>query len=133
MSNQLLEGLVNQSEIRPKPPHPISAVGTYIGPITTRKHCWESRGIEQDIFNDIILPEIKDYLQGILESAPSEDRLTISLYMIGKSPLKASPTITFISENESYREKARKAVKMSNVLSPHPKFKTAQIARDPGF
>jgi hypothetical protein len=133
MSSQLLEALVNLSELRPKPPHPIAFFGAYIGPIDLHNHCWEATGILRDQFHNKIHSEIKDYLQVFFGSVPSEDRITVSFYMVGKSPQTAAPTVMFISENSDYRKDARKAIKASDIIVQYSGYKTAQLAKDPGF
>jgi hypothetical protein len=133
MSSELLNSLVNLSDLRPKPPHPIACIGAYIGPIDAKNYCWEIKSALRDQCQTQIYVEIQKYLEDHFGSVPNEDRITISFYMIGKSPQAASPTILFISENSEYRKDARKAIKTSGILSHYPGFKTAHSAKDPGF
>ncbi len=122
MGSNLLEALVNLSELRPKPPHPIAFFGAYIGPINIHNHCWEVKSILRDQFHSEIYPEIKNCLQDSFGSVPSEDRITVSFYMIGKSPQTAAPTVMVISENLDHRKNAIKAIIAIGIMSQYPGF-----------
>jgi hypothetical protein len=133
MSSELLQSLVNLSGLRPKPPHPIACIGAYIGRMDAKNYCWEIKSTLRDECQTQLYAEIENCLQGHFGSIPNADRITISFYMIGKSPQTAFPTIVFISENAELRKNARKALKSSEILSHYPAFKTAHSVKDPGF
>jgi hypothetical protein len=132
MSDGLLDSLLNVSDLRPKPPHPIACVGAYIGPMDSKNYCWEVQSTLRRQCQTQIYTEIQSHLEDHFGSVPSQDRITISFYMIGKSPQTASPTVLFISENSECRKNARKAIKTSRILSHYPgsRPRTRQRIRD---
>jgi hypothetical protein len=133
MSGELLQSLVNLSGLRPKPPHPVACIGAYIGRMDAKNYCWEIKSTLRGECQTQLYAQIQDCLQDYFGSVPNTDRITISFYMIGKSPQTAAPTIVFISENCELRKNARKVFKASDILSHYPAFKTAHSAKDPGF
>ncbi|KAF1994119.1 hypothetical protein P154DRAFT_39620 [Amniculicola lignicola CBS 123094] len=109
MTEQLLEALVNLSEIRPRPPHPISSFGCYIGPLNPSDprlfhlidHCWQATGTIRERFQ-VIRRKISDHLQSCPGTSTQDCRVIISLYMIGRTPQTAAPTVLLISKDADY-------------------------------
>lgn len=132
MTSQLLEALVTHS-LRPRVQQHPDCVGKYIGSINFPNHCWAAKGPVRNRFYSELKPEILRHLDGWFGSVSSEDSVTLSVYMIGKTQKTAAPTVLFISENDCYRKEARRVIKDSGILRQHPGFKTAHISKDPGW
>jgi len=133
MTSQFLEALVARGSLRQCVQQPPECFGKYIGSINFANHCWVAKGSIRERFYSELKPEILRHLDGWFGSVSSEDWVTLSVYMIGKTEKTASPTVLFVSENDRYRKGARKVIKDSGILKQYPGFKTAHISKDPGW
>lgn len=91
---------------------------------------WEAIGPALEVFL-IVAPRIKAYLDNALE--PISSRVTWSMYMIGRAPNLASPSIMFFCEVPGHRREARNTIKESGILNGYPGIKTGDLPRPPGF
>lgn len=95
-----------------------------------QKKCWEAVGPARAAFLTLGL-ELKDYLDNNTESRPGSEKVTFSIYMIGRSKARASPTILFCSEDSRSRKTAHEAVKQSGLMERYPGIRTATALRAP--
>jgi hypothetical protein len=110
-----------------------SSVGRPVAPFGRRRFCWEAKGSHRIKFVQEIRPKIIELLESYLASNPGTDRVTLSLYMVGRSTPTAKPTIMIISRNEELRRGARKTIKESEILShQYPGYGTEYVNKDPG-
>lgn len=110
-------------------PSPESSIGRFICRIG-RQQCWEAKGPAREAFK-ILAPRIKRHLEQSIE--PLSSWVTWSIYMIGKDPENATPTLLFCSEVASHRKEVRNAIKESNLLDAFPGVKTGHMPRPPDF
>jgi hypothetical protein len=103
----------------------------YVGPLYDGYYCWEAKESFRHIFLELA-PRIKTHLDNCCESIPSSDRVSFSLYAVGKSQNSAVPTIIFFCMDASQAKKARNLTKHSGLLKAYPEIKTAHSDRDPG-
>jgi hypothetical protein len=130
MTERIVDAL---RSLRTNPPQPAASFGNCIGHIDNSALCWELVGELREQFDQEIFPKVRSHLETIFESGQRGECLTISVYLIGKAEKSARPTLLFISRCSRTRKDARAAIRNSNILSPFPAFKTAEIARDPGL
>jgi hypothetical protein len=95
-----------------------------------QKKCWEAVGPARAAFLTLG-PELKDYLDKNTEPRPGEEKVTFSIYMIGRSKARASPTIIFCSEDDRSRKTAHDAVKQSGLMERYPGIRAATAPRAP--
>ncbi|KAH8777894.1 hypothetical protein F5883DRAFT_390799, partial [Diaporthe sp. PMI_573] len=74
---------------------------------------WEAIGPARDAFHDIA-PRIKRYLEDSVE--PISSRVTWSMYMVGRAPSQASPSIIICCDVLWHRRHIRQIVKESGIL-----------------
>jgi hypothetical protein len=110
-----------------------SSVGRPVSSFGRRRFCWEAKGSHRVKFIQEIRPKIIDLLESHLASNPGTDRVTLSLYMVGRSTSAAKPTIMIISRNGELRKGVRKTIKESEILShQYPEYGTEYVNKDPG-
>lgn len=109
--------------------NPEASVGLYIGK-AGRESVWEAIGPARDVFNRIA-PSIKAILESAVE--PISSRVIWSMYMIGKAPISAAPSIIFCCEVLEHRREVRNTIKKSGILSAYPGIKTGHMPRPPDF
>ncbi len=111
-------------------PEPTLSVGRQIGKLGSKELCWEAVGSAREAFTKIC-PRIKEHLESGVETVSSW--VTWSMYMIGKAPEHASPTILFCCEISAHRKLVRKVIKESGILDKYPGIKTGHASRPPDF
>ncbi|EGX91776.1 peptidase (PNG1) [Cordyceps militaris CM01] len=111
-------------------PEPTLSVGRKIGKFGGKELCWEAVGPARESFVKIS-PRIKEHLENGVEAVSSW--VTWSMYMIGKSPELACPTIVFCCEVPAHRKLVRDVIKDSGLLDKYPGIKTGHTSRPPDF
>jgi hypothetical protein len=90
-----------------------------IGP----NRCWEATGPAK-IKYDEVFHHIKSLLESqgefLGEGIPVRSCLLFDLYIIGRTPKFARPTIIFSSENKIQRQRAQKHLRESGILNAYP-------------
>lgn len=109
--------------------NPEKSVGRYIGK-DKWVHIWEATGPAREAFNSVA-PRIKDYLDRAVE--PISSRVTWSMYMVGRAPNIASPSIIFCCEVLGHRREVQNTIKESGILNSYPGIRTGHLPRQPGF
>lgn len=109
--------------------NPERSIGRYIGK-AGRDNVWDAVGPARDVFNKIA-PIIKAHLESVVE--PISSRVIWSMYMIGKAPSSAAPSIIFCCEVLEHRREVRNAIKESDILNRYPGIKTGHMPRPPDF
>lgn len=92
--------------------------------------CWEVKGPAKEAFRSIS-PLIKDHLEKSAEIVSSW--VTWSVYMLGKTPETAVPTILFCGDVRADREELRNVIKESRILDRYSGFKTGHARHPPAF
>ncbi|OAA73484.1 peptidase (PNG1) [Cordyceps fumosorosea ARSEF 2679] len=110
-------------------PEPTLSVGRQIGKFG-KELCWEAVGPARDAFKRMC-PRIKEHLESGVETVSSW--VTWSMYMIGKTPELACPTILFCCEVSAHRKLVRNVIKESGILDKYPGIKTGHASRPPDF
>lgn len=112
--------------------NPEHSLGPYLGRNKwTRDKFWEAIGPAREAFHEIA-PKIKQYLEDTVE--PISSRVTWSMYMVGRAPAQASPSIIFCGEVLFDRRHVREIIKESGILDDYPPgIKTGHLPRPPGF
>lgn len=95
---------------------PEASTGNFITTIGRQK-CYEASGPAHTAFL-AISQDIKRFLDTNTE--PTPHWVTWSIYMIGRQPETAVPTIIFCCEDEPYRRKIRDAVRDDGLLAKYP-------------
>ena len=109
-------------------------VGEYIGTIgRSGNHCWEATDSLRAFFYTEIHSKIVERLDGLVGSLSTEKSIVVTLYMIGKRPNTAAPTVLFVSENDKHSRNARKLIKECGILKEHHGWKTSQAFKDPAW
>lgn len=111
----------------------LKPVGKYVGSLGIVNRCWEANDLVRDHFYTHIKPEISRQLDGLFGSVSTRDCIVVTLYMIGRRSFTATPTVLFVSENDSHRKDARKLIKESGILNQYRGWKTAHASKDPGW
>ncbi|KAK4169588.1 PNG1 with de-n-glycosylation function [Cladorrhinum sp. PSN259] len=93
-------------------------------------NCWEAMGPAREVFNEIA-PDIKEYLDRSVE--PISTWVTWSIYMFGKTPKTANPTIVFCCEVAAHRKEVKNIIADSGLLDGYRGLKTAHMPRAPDF
>jgi hypothetical protein len=114
-----------------KSPEKSPSLGDPVGQIGRSKLCFDAVGEPKELYERTIETQITNYLNKHFSSVPGNDRVTLSLYMVGQSEETAVPTIIFIAKSQKTRKEARKAMKDCNVLARFPAFQTEYLRRDP--
>ncbi|KAK8044206.1 hypothetical protein PG993_004230 [Apiospora rasikravindrae] len=103
-----------------------SSTGRYLGSLRVsvrRLDYWEAVGLAREEFTEVIQPNLISYLrENSAEISTSTCMLNLSLFMMGRSPLKTKPTIMFVSEDKKVRKEALNLAKKSDVLLEYPGF-----------
>ena len=94
--------------------------------------CWEPIGPAKEKFDEIS-HQIKSLLDSrgeyLSEGVCVRRLLIFEMYMIGRSEELAKPTIIFSSENKTQRQRARKLVRESGILSGCPGIGLGESSR----
>ena len=106
-------------------------LGDPVGHIGPSKFCFDAVGEPKELYERTIETQITNYFNKHFSSVPGNDRITLSLYMVGQSEKTAVPTIIFVAKSQKTRKESRKAMKDRNVLSRFPAFQTEYLRRDP--
>jgi peptide-N4-(N-acetyl-beta-glucosaminyl)asparagine amidase len=110
-------------------PNPELSIGRFISKYG-KVSCWETKGPAREAFDDVA-PKIKDYLERSVE--PISRWVTWSIYMFGKTPNNASPTIMFCCEVAVHRKEVRNIVLESGLLDGYRGIKTGHMPKAPDF
>jgi hypothetical protein len=115
-------------------PDPHLSIGAKCNPLSGNE-CWKAIGPAEALFALIFQP-IKDLLDARVDELEEGEPvaghiLLFDLYMIGKSPATARPTLLFTCRTSKRRKRAIKFVKESGLLKPHPKIALAESAVPP--
>lgn len=112
--------------------NPELSVGPYLGRNRwSRFKFWEAIGPARDAFHQMA-PRIKQCLEDSVE--PISSRVAWSMYMVGKAPSQASPSIIFCCEVSWYRRHIRDIINESRILDDYPSgIKTGHMRRLPKF
>ncbi|KAK4461477.1 hypothetical protein QBC42DRAFT_92694 [Cladorrhinum samala] len=105
------------------------SIGRFIKKIG-KINCWEATGPAREAFNNIA-PRIRHHLEREVE--PISSWVTWSIYMFGKVPKHANPTIVFCCEVSAHRKEVKDIVMESGLLDGYPGIKTAHMPRAPDF
>ncbi|KAI1130747.1 hypothetical protein F5Y10DRAFT_107492 [Nemania abortiva] len=104
-------------------PYAETSAGRYRGRLEGRLECWEANGPARDIFNGELDTKIKDY---IVTNLPESDSfIEFSLFMVGRTQLRTSPTVLLVSNDKPRRKAAFEAIKTSGILEQYPGFQIA--------
>jgi hypothetical protein len=94
--------------------------------------CWEPIGPAKEKFDEIS-HQIKSLLDSrgeyLSEGVCVRRLLIFELYMIGRTAELAKPTIIFSSENKTQRQRAKKLVRESGILSGYPGMGLGESSR----
>lgn len=98
-----------------------------------RYKCWNVRGKSPA---DMVWRSVSQLIRSLLEEKYEHldargSELLIEIYMIGKRPASASPTVVFSCENKCARQKAIELVDKQSILRNHPGVRMAQSSRLP--
>lgn len=111
-----------------------SKVGRKIGTIDRSGNlCWEATDSLRALFYTEIHPKIVERLDGLVGSLSTEKSIVVTLYMIGKRPNTAAPTVLFVSEDDKHSRNARRLIKECGILKRHHGWKTSQAFKDPAW
>ncbi|KAK4221172.1 hypothetical protein QBC38DRAFT_505122 [Podospora fimiseda] len=110
-------------------PDPERSVGRFVKRFG-KVSCWEATGPARDAFNEIA-PDIKEYLDRCVE--PISAWVTWSVFMFGKSPKTANPTIVFCCEVATHRKEVKNIIIESGLLDGYQGLKTAHMPQAPDF
>ncbi|KAK7943523.1 uncharacterized protein PG986_012636 [Apiospora aurea] len=101
-----------------------SSIGRYLGSLrissVRRVDYWDAVGRAREEFIEVIRPQLIKYLEA--EISTSNSIVNLSLFMIGKPPLKTKPTVMFVSEDKKVRKEALDLVKKSHFPLDYPGF-----------
>jgi hypothetical protein len=112
-------------------PDPHLSIGTKCNRMGSNE-CWEATGPAQELFAQIS-QSVGDLLNArvddIEEGEPVAGHiLTFGMYMIGKGPRTARPTLIFTCQRPKPRRRAIKFIKESEILKNYPKIALAESA-----
>jgi hypothetical protein len=95
-----------------------------------QNECWEAIGPAKALFTEIAqsVAKLLDDRMDELEEGESVavDILTFGMYMIGKTPNSAQPTLLFTCQSQTPRRRAIKFIKESSILKGKPKIALAE-------
>ncbi|KAJ3577699.1 hypothetical protein NPX13_g2869 [Xylaria arbuscula] len=104
-------------------PYAAASTGRYRGRLEGKLECWDANGPARAIFNSELHVKIKDYIVNNLPESCSF--IGFSLFMVGRSQLRTSPTVLIVSDDKPRRKAAFEAVKSSGLLAQYPGFHVA--------
>jgi hypothetical protein len=87
------------SRLPAKSPEKSPPLGDPVGQIGRSKLCFDAVGEPKELYERTIETQITNYLNKHFSSVPGNDRVTLSLYMVGQSEETAVPTIIFIAKS----------------------------------
>ncbi|GAW22694.1 hypothetical protein ANO14919_122370 [Xylariales sp. No.14919] len=104
-------------------PYAETSTGRYRGRLEGKLECWDANGPARAIFNTELDTKIKDYIVNNLPE--SNTFIGFSLFMVGSSQLRTSPTVLLVSDDKPRRKAAFEAIKSSGILERYPGFHVA--------
>ncbi|KAL8992002.1 MAG: hypothetical protein Q9169_007458, partial [Polycauliona sp. 2 TL-2023] len=114
--------------------NPKASVGKQVA-ATRSKTIWEASGPALELFEQEIFRTIEEVLEANKEHLDSEEELshTVSfhLWMIGRKPDSAHPTIVFTSKSPGLRAKVIKVIKKDGLLTIYPGVRLKSMDRMP--
>lgn len=110
-------------------PEPHLSIGTKCNRMG-QNECWEAIGPAKVLFTEIaenIGTLLDDRMDELEEGEPvAVDILTFGMYMIGKTPRTAQPTLLFTCQRQKPRRRAIKFMKESSILKGKPNIALAE-------
>ena len=110
-------------------PEPHLSIGTRCNRMD-KYECWEAIGPAKTLFTEIaqsVAKLLDDRMDELEEGEPvAVDILTFGMYMMGKTPNTARPTLLFTCQRPKPRRRAIKFIKESSILNGKPKIALAQ-------
>ncbi|KAI1199801.1 hypothetical protein F5X97DRAFT_295454 [Nemania serpens] len=104
-------------------PFAATSTGRYRGRLEGKLECWDANGPARVVFNTELNLKIKDYIVNNLPE--SGTFIGFSLFMVGRSQLRTSPTVLLVSDDKPGRKAAFEAIKSSGLLEQYPGFHVA--------
>ncbi|KAI0197849.1 hypothetical protein F4808DRAFT_437799 [Astrocystis sublimbata] len=104
-------------------PYAAASTGRYRGRLEGKLECWDANGPARAIFNDELHLKIKEFILTNLQE--SNSFIGFSLFMVGRTQLRTSPTVLIVSDDKPRRKAAFEALKLSKVLEQYPGFHVA--------
>lgn len=101
-----------------------------------RSDCWEAVGSAREIYGQLskeIKTILEDRIEYLNEDEPIPQTVTFSLYMIGRKPSNARPTIMFCCARPNPRCRARRVIRESGILDKYPGFGMGDSSYPPDF
>ncbi|KIW73427.1 hypothetical protein PV04_01548 [Phialophora macrospora] len=103
-------------------PHPTESTGEFLKStfkFRGRISFWRAKGPARQTFKTLGR-RIVDYLDKNCDEPRNSGRITLSVYMTGRTPQDSHPVILFCSEDRGERKRARKAILRSGILDEYP-------------
>jgi hypothetical protein len=91
-----------------KSPKKSPPLGDPVGHIGRSRFCFDAVGEPKELYERTIETQITNYLKKHFSSVPGNDRITLSLYMVGQSEETAVATIIFIEKSQKTGKESRK-------------------------
>ncbi|KAI1111586.1 hypothetical protein F5Y14DRAFT_424567 [Nemania sp. NC0429] len=104
-------------------PFAATSTGRYRGRLEGKLECWDANGPARVVFNDELNLKIKDYI--VTNLPESGTFIGFSLFMVGRTQLRTSPTVLLVSDDKPRRKAAFEAIKSSGILEQYPGFHVA--------
>ncbi|KAI0516694.1 hypothetical protein F5B22DRAFT_175925 [Xylaria bambusicola] len=104
-------------------PYAAASTGHYRGRLEGKLECWDANGPARAIFNDELHVKIKDHI--VTNLPESTSFIGFSLFMVGRTQLRTSPTVLLVSDDKPRRKAAFEAIKSSGILEKYPGFHVA--------
>ncbi|KAI1749029.1 hypothetical protein F4782DRAFT_514894 [Xylaria castorea] len=104
-------------------PYAAESTGRYRGRLEGKLECWDANGSARAIFNNELDTKIKDYIVNNLPESGSF--IGFSLFMVGRTQLRTSPTVLLVSDDKPRRKAAFEGIKSSGILEQYPGFHVA--------
>ncbi|KAK7943815.1 uncharacterized protein PG986_012928 [Apiospora aurea] len=101
-------------------PYAADSTGVYRGLLKQKYPYWVATGPARDLFTTEIYGSLNSMLRNSLPE--SNSIMSLTLFMIGKAPLKTNPTIMVVSDDKPRRKEAFEKIKASRILADYPGF-----------
>lgn len=124
------------SSNKPKWDNPQASIGKQVA-ATRIKTIWEASGPALELFEQRIFHAIEETLNLNKEHLDSEEEsshtISFHLWMVGRKPESAQPTIIFTSKSAALRTKVVKVIKEDRVLAEFPGIALKSMNRMPAI
>src|SRR5882757_3193324 len=107
---------------QPRWPNPTDSIGDFVKSMDGKSY-WKAIGPARERFRTLS-GEIKTYLDRCGHQIPNPDRVSYSIYMVGRTQHKASQVAMFLCENPRPRREVQNMIKDSGILERYHGIKT---------